>query len=171
MKEEQKEPGNRVECLDALAGKGPVVLILGTMPGLESLEKKEYYANRGNRFWKILFEYFGEKHGEDYKKRTGLVQENHIALWDVLKFCDRKASIDANISNGSVNDIEKFLRENHSTIRAVFLNGRKAGKYYKKHFAVLKVEAIYLPSTSGANRRTSEKDLFDKWKAALDKYI
>ena len=31
------------------------VLILGTMPGEKSLELQQYYGNRGNQFWKILF--------------------------------------------------------------------------------------------------------------------
>ena len=33
-------------------------IILGTMPGITSLEKKEYYAHPRNHFWKIIFTLF-----------------------------------------------------------------------------------------------------------------
>ena len=36
------------------------ILILGSMPGIKSLEEQEYYAHPQNRFWKVLPAVFGE---------------------------------------------------------------------------------------------------------------
>ena len=39
------------------------LLILGSLPGAVSLKKNEYYANRLNRFWEILFSVMGVNAG------------------------------------------------------------------------------------------------------------
>lgn len=66
------------------------ILILGTMPGVRSLELQQYYGHTGNQFWKILFALFDEPFTKDYEKRIDLVQRKHIALWDVLSHCEAK---------------------------------------------------------------------------------
>ena len=50
------------------------ILILGTMPGIRSLELQQYYGHTGNQFWKILFALFDEPFTKDYEKRIDLVQ-------------------------------------------------------------------------------------------------
>lgn len=65
------------------------VLILGTMPGSESLRKQEYYAYERNQFWKIVFSLFGEEYTESYEDKKIFLLKNHIAVWDVLQSCDR----------------------------------------------------------------------------------
>ena len=42
--------------LPDIAGSGLKILFVGYNPGLESAAKKHHYANRSNRFWKLLFE-------------------------------------------------------------------------------------------------------------------
>lgn len=37
------------------------ILILGTMPGDESLRKKEYYGHPNNRFWWVIAAIYGEE--------------------------------------------------------------------------------------------------------------
>ena len=45
---------NRVQSLPPIIDESSEILILGTMPGKESLRSKEYYAAPNNSFWKIM---------------------------------------------------------------------------------------------------------------------
>ena len=95
------------------------ILILGTMPGAKSLECGEYYSDKKNVFWKILFEIFQEKEIYDYKDKKQFLLEHHIALWDVLKECDRdkkdgsESSSDRYIYNDIPNDISTIIKESN----------------------------------------------------------
>src|SRR3989338_2443413 len=55
------------------------ILILGTMPGIRSLELQQYYGHSGNHFWKILFRLFDEPFTNEYDKRIDLLHRIHIA--------------------------------------------------------------------------------------------
>ncbi len=65
----------RQAAINVKSGLPPVVwessrtLILGTMPGDESLRKQRYYANPSNKFWLILSKVYGEPNGTDYGER------------------------------------------------------------------------------------------------------
>ena len=45
------------------------ILILGSIPGIKSLEMKQYYAHPQNKFWKIIFDLFSEDFTTDYSER------------------------------------------------------------------------------------------------------
>ena len=47
-------PACPVRGLSPLHGEQPEVLIPGSFPSRQSLEKKEYYGNPGNHFWYII---------------------------------------------------------------------------------------------------------------------
>lgn len=42
---------NRIQSLQPIIDENSEILILGTMPGKESLESEEYYASPNNSFW------------------------------------------------------------------------------------------------------------------------
>ena len=153
------------------------VLILGSMPGLRSLEAGEYYAHPRNAFWEILGHLFHMK-AETYAERIHLIKANHLALWDVLECCRRKGSLDAKIADSSiaVNDFVSFL-SNHPRITHVFFNGAKAEREFIKrvrpclpeHFAHLRCHRLPSTSPAMAGLRLSEKrKAWKKITAALE---
>jgi hypoxanthine-DNA glycosylase len=108
------------------------IMILGTMPGIESLRKQEYYAHRQNVFWRVIYALFDREMEESYDNRKTFLLEHNIALWDVLKACNRKGSSDSDIKNPVVNDFLRIYKE-YKNIRCVFFNGTPAERLYKKY--------------------------------------
>ena len=145
-------------CLEAYVPASPRILILGTMPGKESLRLQQYYANSSNRFWKIIAKAADKPLPEDYSKRLRLLDQLHIALWDVYASAERKGSLDSNIKNGEQNDVQSLINSNPS-IKKVLFNG---GKAYRKalDYGCLNVE---MPSTSSANTHLTQEELFSIW--------
>lgn len=75
------------------------VLILGTLPGGDSLRFHQYYANTRNAFWFImrqLFNIIGS-----YDERLESLIKNRIAIWDVLQRAERSGSLDGAIVRGT----------------------------------------------------------------------
>jgi hypoxanthine-DNA glycosylase len=130
------------------------VLILGTMPGPESLARGEYYANPRNQFWKIIYRILDEREEppSDYEEKIGFLKMNGIALWDVLKSCEREGASDSKIANGKPNDFKTRLRKDPN-LRRIFFNGGEAGRQMKKVNGLdpKLIESKPLPSTSPAN--------------------
>lgn len=145
-------------CLEAYVPTSPRMLILGTMPGKESLHLQQYYANGSNRFWKIIAEAAGKPLPEDYSKRLKLLDQLHIALWDVYGSAERKGSLDSNIKNGEPNNIRSLINANPS-IEKILFNGKKA---YDNALDYGRVN-IEMPSTSSANTHLTQSELFSRW--------
>ena len=152
------------------------ILILGSMPGVESLRRQQYYAHPQNSFWKLIAEILGFEYTPDYRKRTAALIRNRVALWDVLKFCERPGSLDSSIHVTSEvpNDFaDVFAR--HPAIRAVFFNGSKAAASYRRlvlpHLKELELRYQALPSTSPAHAAlnfAAKKRVWQKIKTELN---
>ena len=92
-----------------------------------------------------------------------------MALWDVIAECEITGSSDSSIRNVVPNDIGKILAD--SNIKAIFVNGRTAEKYYIRYTEpLINKKAICLPSTSPANAAWSILRLCEEWKI-IKKYI
>ncbi|MCH1626875.1 DNA-deoxyinosine glycosylase [Fredinandcohnia quinoae] len=133
MSNEQSEELEKIVGLDAVFGKDARVLILGSMPGAESLRISEYYGNKRNHFWKIMYSLFGQAELTNYEEKMSFLKEHKIALWDVIHSCNRKGSLDSNIKNEEPNDIPELLKSNPS-IKLIACNGTKSFATFKKYF-------------------------------------
>jgi len=145
------------------------ILILGTMPGVKSLEKQEYYGHERNAFWKIIFSLFHQELIEDYSQKMYFLLQQHIALWDVLKSCDREGSSDSNIKKPIPNDFNRLFKQ-YPNIEAIYFNGGPAEKLFKsfvsKMLSDINIPSYRLPSTSPANAIRFEKKL-EQWQLIL----
>jgi len=140
------------------------ILILGSMPGEQSLKLQEYYGNRGNHFWKLMFTVFHEPFNADYTSRKQFLVRNGIALWDVLAHCERKGSLDSNIKNEVPNDFQSFHLK-YPNIQYVFFSSKAASKYYDKYAQrINSIEYFILASPSGANAGKTFLQKLDEWK-------
>ncbi len=134
------------------------ILILGTMPGKDSLKFNEYYAHSRNAFWKIMFTLFNQPFSSDYKTKQALLLNNNIALWDILKACERESSLDSDIIGEEPNDLEILLK-NHPQINHLIFNGKSAVNYFMKYKKENSLPFKVLPSTSPAFTISIERKL------------
>ena len=146
------------------------ILILGSMPGVKSLEEQQYYAHRKNRFWRLMCIFCNVEnlHDLNYQEKLQILLKSKIALWDVIQSCNRDGSLDSNIQNELPNDIPELLKQ-FPNIKIICLNGNKAYTAFKKYFIeILKNYKCYkMPSTSPANARYKLDDLYQQWQQAF----
>ena len=149
--------------------KNSEVLILGSMPGIKSLEEQQYYAHPQNRFWKLMGKCCNCKDlaQKIYPEKLKILLKNKIALWDVIATCNRDGSLDSNIENEIPNDIPKLLKKYN--IKRICFNGNKSYLSFKKYFPqILEQYNCYkLPSTSPANAKYKPEDLYNEWSKAV----
>jgi hypoxanthine-DNA glycosylase len=143
------------------------VLILGSMPGVASLEAAQYYAFPRNVFWRIMGELFGAGPELVYQARLDKLVACHIALWDVIAECRRPGSLDASIAEDGLitNNFAGFF-DRHPSITRVAFNGQTAARLFRKkvQFSLAReFEYLTLPSTSPAHAAKSYAQKLEAW--------
>lgn len=143
------------------------ILILGSMPGVASLEADQYYAFGRNAFWKIMSDLLAAGPDLDYSHRLQTLMDNFIALWDVIEACQRPGSLDSAISDAGLatNNFNDFFAK-HPQITRVYFNGQKAAELFKKKVRPTLTGSYQyhtLPSTSPANAAKSYADKLKAW--------
>jgi double-stranded uracil-DNA glycosylase len=152
------------------------VLVLGSLPGAESLAQGRYYAHPRNRFWPLVGAVFGVRWEASWDERLNSLDARGVALWDVLGGAARAGSLDTAIvrSTEEPNDVAGLLAA-HPGITRVGLNGRKAEALFLRWVAPQlaaevadRVSVHPLPSTSPANARFRLEDLVRAWAVLRD---
>ena len=149
--------------IEPVFDKNSKILILGSFPSVKSREQMFFYGHPQNRFWKVISKIFNSDFPNTIEEKKQLLLNNHIAVWDVIAYCDINGSSDSSIKNVIPNDLTVIL--NIADIRKIIVNGKTAEKYYNKYIKKqITREAICLPSTSPANAAWSLDDLIKEWK-------
>ena len=143
------------------------VLILGSFPSVKSREAMFFYGHPQNRFWKVIATVCNEELPDTIEEKKALLLRNHIAVWDVIASCDIEGSSDSSIKNVKANDLSVIL--DNARIRAIYVNGKTAEKYYKKYIEKkINRKALCLPSTSPANAAWNIERPTEEWRVIRD---
>ncbi|WP_198325236.1 DNA-deoxyinosine glycosylase [Permianibacter aggregans] len=151
-------------------------LILGSMPGVPSLQAQQYYANPRNAFWPMIATMAGKPVPAHYQQRLPLLKHLGLALWDVIEECYRPGSLDSAINPDSVvvNDIPALLRQ-YPSIQRIAFNGRAAEATFKKHWRrtaeplLAEQQFLLLPSSSPAHASLSFEQKLAEWRQTLQR--
>ena len=168
------QPTNdRVMSFAPVANEAARIVILGSMPGVRSLEMQQYYAHPRNSFWKIMAAILGFDANEPYEARLRHLVDHGIALWDVLQSCERPGSLDSSIASGTrvPNDFSCFFGK-HAPIDRVCFNGGEAHRVFSRmvlpSLPSPPAALVQLPSTSPAHAAMSFEQKVRAWTRGLD---
>ena len=150
------------------------LLILGSLPGTESIRRGEYYAHPRNAFWPIMGALFGAGPGLPYARRLRILAAQGVMLWDVLAAAHRPGSLDAAIHpRRRVPNAIPALLARHPELERIVFNGAAAEALFRRHVrpaggaGLPGVKCIRLPSTSPAHAALAPARKLAAWRAAL----
>jgi len=139
-----------VHNIQPVFDKNSKVLVLGSFPSPKSRTFGFFYGHPQNRFWKVLSSVLKCELPQSTDEKKNMLLANGIALWDVLESCEIKGAADSSIKNPQPNDLGRIFGA--ADIKAVFMTGKAAYRYYEKFFASkYDVPFFLLPSPSSAN--------------------
>jgi hypoxanthine-DNA glycosylase len=140
------------------------ILIVGSAPSQQSLVAQQYYANKGNQFWRVLFQALGVRDPQKYTERLRILKAYGIGLWDVYGSFHRTGSMDHQFQETTINDFSSLLAD--APIKKIIANGKKAAEEIQIHRLFTDLTVINCLSTSGANNgRMTER--LSEWQQAL----
>ncbi|MGE4430476.1 MAG: DNA-deoxyinosine glycosylase [Sphingobium sp.] len=154
-------------CFPPVAGPDARLLILGSLPGVRSLELTQYYGHPRNHFWHLVGGLIGiDLPALPYEARLDHVKAHGLALWDVVAQAVRPGSLDQHLRSVQSNDLEEFIAT-LPRLRAIAFNGATASRIGRRQLASRgesgpgesgsgdsgrgRITLIDLPSTSPAN--------------------
>jgi len=152
-----------------IAGADAQILILGSLPGRQSIAAQQYYAHPQNTFWKIMAALTGAD--GTYESRCASLLDARVAVWDVLRHSLRRGSLDADIrlASAETNDFGTFL-DTHPNLERVLFNGQTAARLFTRSvlpkLEVRHLDLYTLPSTSPAYAAMNFADKLRAWQTA-----
>ena len=153
------------QAFPPLCGYDPRLLILGSFPSPISRERREYYGNPRNQFWRLVFGVFDVPFDQpDYERKKSVLYAKGIAIWDVISECEPEGALDTGIRNPVYNTrLPDFIAEHR--IQKTLFNGNNAYKLYRRNIGA--IECNVMPSSSPANARSSFEEKLRLWRSAI----
>ena len=155
--------------LPPLISRQTRLLILGSFPGVASLQAQQYYGHPQNQFWRVVSANLSNIYGSSsidvcassYQIRGEWLLSKKLGVWDVYASCQREGSLDSNIRQAVLNDFST-LRTLCPNLQAIAHNGAESFKH-AKHTQNLGLPVFKLPSTSPANASWSFERKVAAW--------
>ncbi|WP_394680134.1 DNA-deoxyinosine glycosylase [uncultured Comamonas sp.] len=153
--------------LAPVVGPDTKVLILGSFPGVQSLQLQQYYAHPRNHMWPLLAALW-PKHPQPstYAGRCAWLLERGLGLWDVYAACEREGSLDTSIRNAQLNDFGALKKQCPQLVAAAH-NGGESFRHAARVQAVLGLPSYRLPSSSPANASWSFERKLAGWRDVM----
>lgn len=126
------------------------LVVLGSLPGEESLARSRYYANPRNQFWMLIGSVIGaDLVALDYEERLAALLGAGVGLWDTVGSATRQGSLDAAIRGHTPNALAE-LAARLPKLRAFAFNGGKAAAVGRRALGATPLHLVQLPSSSPA---------------------
>ncbi|MBX9868567.1 MAG: DNA-deoxyinosine glycosylase [Burkholderiaceae bacterium] len=155
-----------------LTGLAPVIdcsthtLILGSFPGVASLEAQQYYGFKHNQFWRLLSAILQcDLVSLNYQARLACLLGHGIGIWDTYCSCYREGSLDTAIRQGDLNDFAD-LHQRYPALKKIRFNGKAAAKILVQMQA-LGYQTTVLPSSSPAHASLGFEEKLRLWQQAF----
>lgn len=141
------------------------ILLLGSFPGVASLVQSQYYAHPRNQFWRLLGACLNDPDlpTMPYADRLRATAAHGVGLWDVVAECRREGSLDAAITEASVNPLATYLRESAPRLARIGFNGALSWKH-GQHLGEQGYQVFKLPSSSPAAASLSFDQKLAAWR-------
>jgi hypoxanthine-DNA glycosylase len=156
-----------LQGLPPVIGPRTRLVVLGSFPGVASLQAGQYYAHPRNHFWPILSALWDvDLRTLPYARRIDEVRERGLGIWDVYAHCRREGSLDSAIEDAQYNDLAGLQRLAPG-LQGIAHNGGESARAMR-FTATLGVPVMRLPSTSPANASWSFERKLEAWRTAFE---
>jgi hypoxanthine-DNA glycosylase len=155
------------------------VLVLGSFPGVRSLQLQQYYAHPQNHFWRILQALWPQAPWPadgDYTGRCACALQQGLGIWDVYASCEREGSLDSAIRHAQLNDFPGLL-QHCPLLTGIAHNGGESFRHARAVEQSLaqaglagRVQIHKLPSTSPANASWSFERKLGAWRLVMQEH-
>lgn len=137
-------------CFPPVVDENVRLLLLGSLPGEESLRADRYYAHPRNQFWRLVETVVEEPVATlDYEERLAVLLRCGVGLWDTVASAQRRGSLDGAMRSVSVNALPELVQR-LPALRAIGFNGGTAARIGRRALGQTGLALVDLPSSSPA---------------------
>ncbi|MDO9381477.1 MAG: DNA-deoxyinosine glycosylase [Hyphomicrobiaceae bacterium] len=162
------DPAPKVlSCFGPVTRPSTRVLILGSLPGEVSLQRRQYYAHPQNQFWRLLGAVVGQDLAPlDYDVKLSSILDHGIGLWDTVAAGTRaRGSLDTDIVLQQASDLSALVM-GLPQLRAIAFNGKKSAQIGRPQLENAQGLALLdLPSSSPAHASKTFTEKLEAWSA------